>query len=370
MIIGVPKEVKEDEYRVGLTPSAVRRLIEGGNKVYIEQGAGLGSGISDFEYQAAGAEILATARDIFSNSEMIVKVKEPEGEEIRLINKHHIVICYLHLAASVSLTEKLLNTGAVFIAYETIEKPDRSLPCLIPMSEVAGKMAVQQGAKFLEKPMEGRGILLGGVPGVERAQVLILGGGIVGTNAAKIAAGLGANVSILDIDLDRLRYLSDIMPSNVTTLYSDYYNLRRKLQDADLLIGAVLISGAKAPRLVLREDLKLMKQGSVIVDVSIDQGGCVETSKPTTHSKPTYSVDGVLHYAVTNIPGAVGRTSSFALCNATLPYIYEVAKKGWKQAMKENNAIAKGANIIHGSITHRQVANSLNLPYTPVESFL
>lgn len=370
MIIGVPKEIKEDEYRVALTPSAVKKLTAGGHKVYIEKGAGMGSGITDEEYEMAGCNILELAEEIFRNCELIVKVKEPQAKEINWINKHHIVICYLHLAASLSLTEKLLNTGAVFIAYETIEKEDRTLPCLIPMSEVAGKMAAQQGAKFLEKPMEGRGILLGGVPGVEPAEVVILGGGVVGTNAAKVTAGLGANVTILDIDIDRLRYLSDIMPPNVITLYSDYYNLRRKLRDADLLIGAVLISGARAPQLVLKEDLKIMKPGSVIVDVSIDQGGCVETSKPTTHSKPTYSVDGILHYAVTNIPGAVGRTSSFALCNATLPYIYEVAQKGWKRAARENTAIAKGVNIIDGHITHKQVADSLNLPYTPVENFL
>lgn len=370
MIIGVPKEVKEDEYRVALTPSAVKKITTSGHRVYVERGAGLGSGITDSEYEMAGGNILETSVEIYRNSDMIVKVKEPQEKEISLINKNHIVICYLHLAASLSLTEKLLSTGAVLIAYETIEKENGSLPCLTPMSEVAGKMAAQQGAKFLERPMEGRGILLGGVPGVEPAQVVILGGGVVGTNAAKVTAGLGANVTILDIDIDRLRYLSDIMPPNVTTLYSDYYNLRRKLRDADLLIGSVLISGARAPRLVTREDLKIMKQGAVIVDVSIDQGGCVETSRPTTHSKPVYAVDGILHYAVTNIPGAVGRTSSFALCNATLPYIYEVAQKGWKRAAKENNAIAKGVNIVNGSITHRQVANSLNLSYTPVENFL
>jgi alanine dehydrogenase len=268
------------------------------------------------------------------------------------------------------LTEGLLKTGAVFIAYETIENEDKSLPCLIPMSEVAGKMSVQEGAKYLEKPMQGRGILLGGVPGVEPANVLIIGGGVVGTNAAKVAAGLGANVCILDINLERLRYLSDIMPPNVITLYSDYYTLRKRLTEADLVIGAVLISGAKAPHLILKEDLKRMKQGAVIVDVSIDQGGCVETSFPTTHSKPTYTIDGIVHYCVTNIPGAVSRTSTFALCNATFPFIYEVAQKGWERACKENKAIAQGVNIINGEITKKAVAESLGLKYTPLERFL
>ncbi|MFN7181244.1 MAG: alanine dehydrogenase [Planctomycetota bacterium] len=370
MKIGVPREIKEDEYRVALIPSGVKRLANSGHTVYVERGAGLGSGISDEEYEDAGAKIVNTAYEVFKNSEIIVKVKEPQSQEVSLITSEHIVICYLHLAASVDLTVALLKTQAVFIAYETIERNDSSLPCLIPMSEIAGKMSVQEGAKYLEKPTQGRGLLLGGVPGVEPANVVILGGGVVGTNAAKVAAGLGANVTILDINLDRLRYLADIMPANVTTLYSDYYNIRRKLRDADILIGAVLISGAKAPRLVTRDDLKLMKQGAIIVDVSIDQGGCVETSRPTTHSKPIYSVDGIIHYAVTNIPGAVSRTSTFALCNATFPYIYEVAQKGWKRASLENKSLARGLNIVKGEITHRHVADSLNLKYTPVEDFL
>lgn len=370
MKIGIPKEIKQDEYRVAIVPAGVDALTKHGHQIFIEKCAGIGSGISDEDYKAAGARIIDSREEIFDIADMIVKVKEPLREEYPLIKKNQIVFTYLHFAASKELIEAMLSRNCVCIAYETIERDDGSLPLLIPMSEVAGRMSIQEGAKFLEKPMEGRGILLGGVPGVAPANVIIIGGGIVGTNAARVAAGLGAHVTILDINLDRLRYLADIMPSNVTTLYSNAYNIQEMLKQADLVIGAVLISGAKAPILIPRNYLKIMKHGAVIVDVAIDQGGCAETSKPTTHSKPIFIVDGVVHYCVANMPGAVGNTSTYALTNATLSYTLEIANKGWQKSAKENSSIMRGINTVYNEITHSRVAESFGLSYTPIEKFL
>jgi len=370
MIIGVPKEIKEDEYRVSLLPVGVETLKKYGHKVLVEKGAGLGSGISDAEYRRSGATIISSAKEIFKRADMIIKVKEPQPKEIRIIRKGQVVFTYFHFAASRSLTEGMIKTGAVCIAYETMEEEDGSLPLLTPMSEVAGRMAVQEGAKYLERPMEGRGILLGGVPGVEPANVVILGGGVVGTNAAKIAAGMGAKVTILDINLDRLRYLSDVLPPNVTLLKSNPENIRKMLAEADLLIGAVLIKGAKAPRLVTRSMIRKMKKGAVVVDVAVDQGGCIETIKPTTHSNPIYKINGVIHYGVANMPGAVARTSTYALTNATLPYAVMIANKGYVQAAKESKAIWTGINILAGKVTHKAVAQAFRLRYTPLEELI
>ncbi|HMF35750.1 MAG TPA: alanine dehydrogenase, partial [Isosphaeraceae bacterium] len=323
MIVGVPKEIKADEYRVAMLPVGAEELTIAGHQVLIEAGAGQGSGIVDAQYTAAGATIVASAGEIWAGADLIVKVKEPQTSEWSLLRPDQVVFTYFHFAADESLTRAIIDSGITAIAYETLRDPRGSLPLLTPMSEVAGRMSIQEGAKFLERPQEGRGILLAGVPGVAPAEVAILGGGVVGSNAAKVAAGLGANVRILDVNLDRLRYLDDIMPPNVTTLYSDRHTIRESIERADLVIGAVLITGARAPRLVRRQDLGLMKTGTVIVDVAIDQGGCIETSRPTTHLQPTYVVDGVVHYCVTNMPGAVGRTSTYALCNVTLPYVLQ-----------------------------------------------
>jgi alanine dehydrogenase len=361
MIVGVPKEIKTDEYRVAMIPVGVEELTRCGHKVLIQAGAGQGSGIQDEQYAVHGAEILADAADIWKRADLIVKVKEPLPEEWSYLRNGQIVFTYFHFAADEKLTRAVMQSGITAIAYETIKDARGTLPLLTPMSEVAGRMSIQEGAKFLERPFEGRGILLGGVPGVLPANVVILGGGIVGANAAKVAAGLGANVAILDVNLDRLRYLDDVMPRNVTTLFSDRHNILDCLARADLLIGAVLIPGARAPYLVRREDLRRMNHRAVIIDVAIDQGGCVETARPTTHSKPTYIVDEIVHYCVTNMPGAVGRTSTYALTNVTLPYVMQLAKKGLERAVRENPALAQGVNIRQGKVTNKAVAETFGL---------
>lgn len=360
MIVGVPKEIKTDEYRVAMIPVGVEELTRKGHKVLIQAGAGLGSGIGDDLYAAHGAQIVDSAEEIWQ-ADLVVKVKEPLPNEWALLRPGQIVFTYFHFAADEPLTRAVMQSGITAVAYETIKDSRGNLPLLTPMSEVAGRMSIQEGAKFLERPFEGRGILLGGVPGVLPANVVILGGGVVGANAAKVAAGLGANVTIMDINLDRLRYLDDVMPKNVTTLFSDRHNIVYSLHRADLLIGAVLIPGARAPYLVRREDLKYMTPRAVIIDVAIDQGGCVETSRPTTHSNPTYIVDEVLHYCVTNMPGAVGRTSTYALCNVTLPYAMQLAGKGVERAAKENPGLAMGVNIHRGKVTNRAVAETFGL---------
>jgi alanine dehydrogenase len=369
MLVGVPKEIKNNENRVAMVPAGVDALVHDGQKVIVEKGAGLGSGISDEEFVKAGAEIVPTAKDVWSRAEMIVKVKEPLPQEYGLIKAGQLLFTYFHFAASRELTEGMIKTGAICVAYETVEH-GTTLPLLTPMSEVAGRMAIQQGAKYLEKPQMGRGILLGGIPGVEPATVAVIGGGVVGTNAAKMAAGLGARVIILDVNLDRLRYLDDVMPANVSTLFSNSFNIRKVIKYADLVVGAVLLPGAKAPALIRREDLKTMNEGSVIVDVAIDQGGCVETSKPTTHSEPTYIVDGVVHYCVANMPGAVGRTSTYGLTNTTLPYARILAKHGWKGAAKANHGIRTGLNVVEGKVTCAGVAEAFGMKLVPVESVL
>ncbi len=366
MIVGVPKEIKPDEYRVGIIPVGVETLVRRGHTVLVEEGAGVGSGISDEEYAQAGADTVDSAAEIYRRCELIMKVKEPLPQEHPLLREGQMVFTYFHFAASRELTEAVMKTGCVAIAYETVRTSNGQHPLLTPMSEVAGRMSIQEGAKYLEKPMEGRGILLGGVPGVAPAKVVIIGGGVVGTNAAKVAAGLGAQVTVLDINLDRLRYLDDIMPKNVVLLMSDAYTIRQSLTEADLVIGAVLIEGARAPVLVSREDLARMQPGSVIVDVAVDQGGCVETSQPTTHSEPTFTVEGVVHYCVTNMPGAVGRTSTYGLCNVTLPYAVQLAGKGWKKAAEENYAIMRGVNIADGVVTNRAVADTFGLTCEPL----
>jgi alanine dehydrogenase len=361
-VIGVPKEIKVDEYRVAMIPVGVDELTRAGHRVLIQSGAGQGSGISDDQYSAFGAEIVGAAAEIWARSDLIVKVKEPLPAEWPLLRAGQIVFTYFHFAADRRLTDAVLRSGITAIAYETIRDRNGNLPLLTPMSEVAGRMSIQEGAKFLERPFEGRGILLGGVPGVLPANVVVLGGGVVGANAAKVAAGLGANVILLDINVDRLRYINDIMPPNVTTLYSDRHNILDSLVNADLLIGAVLIPGAKAPYLVRREDLKRMPRRSVIIDVAIDQGGCIETSRPTTHSEPTFIEEDVVHYCVTNMPGAVGRTSTYALTNVTLPYVLQLAKKGFAQAMQTIPALAQGVNVHGGKVTNPAVAETFNMP--------
>ncbi|MFC1716435.1 alanine dehydrogenase, partial [Candidatus Poribacteria bacterium] len=370
MVVGVPKEIKSHEYRVAILPVGVEALTQAGHTVIIQEDAGIGSGILDTEYIDAGAEMVSSVEDVYRSAEMLVKVKEPSPEEYDLVREGMVIFTYFHFAASEELTEKMLAGKSVCIAYETIQEEDGSLPILTPMSEVAGRMAIQEGAKYLEKPMMGRGILLGGVPGVAPANVMILGGGVVGTNAAKVAAGFGAQVTIMDINLERLRYLDDIMPRNVVTLMSNSHNIRDRIKEADLLIAAVLVPGGRTPILVTRDMVKTMKPGAVIVDVSIDQGGCIETARATTHDKPTYTEHGVVHYCVTNIPGAVGCTSTYALTNVTLLYILELANKGWKKAMKENPALFKGLNIVDGKVAFRAIADAFNLECHPPESFL
>jgi alanine dehydrogenase len=363
VIIGVPKEVKQDEYRVGMLPVGVEELVRAGHSVLIEAGAGLGSGLPDHDYLQAGAELIASANEIFARADLIVKVKEPQSSEWAMIRSGQALFTYFHFAADRALTEAMVDTQATCVAYETLQDRQGHLPLLTPMSEVAGRMSIQEGAKYLERPQMGRGILLGGVPGVAPAHITILGGGVVGANAAKIAAGFQADVAILDINMDRLRYLDDIMPANVNVLYSDRHVIREQLRLADLVIGSVLIPGAKAPRLVTREDLKIMKPGSVVIDVCIDQGGCLESSRPTTHSDPTYIESDVVHYCVTNMPGAVGRTSTFALCNVTLPWVLQVADRGVDGAARELAPIASAINIRSGDVTNQAVAETFSMPY-------
>jgi alanine dehydrogenase len=367
MKIGIPKEIKTNENRVAVVPAGVEALVAAGHQVSIEQGAGLGSGFSDAAYQTAGATLVADADTVWAAADLIVKVKEPIKAEWSRLRAGQTVFTYFHFAADEALTRAHLASGATCIAYETVALPNRELPLLTPMSEVAGRLAVQQGAKYLEKLYGGRGLLLGGVPGVAAANVLILGGGVVGLNAAKIAAGMGAQVNILDLSLERLRYLSDVLPANVQTLLSNRQTVLEQLAHADLVIGGVLVPGAVAPKLVRREDLKLMQPGAVLVDVAVDQGGCFETTHPTTHDNPIYIVDGVVHYAVANMPGAVPRTSTLALTNATLPYIKQLANKGWRSAVRDNEALLKGVNIVDGKITHAAVAEAFGLPLHPAQ---
>ena len=370
MIIGVPTEIKTNENRIALTPAGTRELVKRGHTVYIQKGGGEGSGFTDKEYKAAGAKIAKNAKEVFKKAEMIMKVKEPIKSEYKLIKKDQLVFTYFHFASYKPLTEAMIKSGAVCLAYETVELDDRSLPLLVPMSEVAGRMAIQQGAKYLEKPMKGRGILLGGVPGVPPAKVMILGGGIVGTQAAKMAAGLGATTTILDINLSRLRYLSDTMPANVNTMFSNEYNIRELIKDHDLIVGAVLIPGAKAPNLITRSMLKDMRPGTVVVDVAVDQGGCIETCKPTTHTNPTYIIDGVVHYCVANMPGAVPYTSTIALTNATLPYAIQLADKGWKKACKDSRPLKLGLNVVNGKVVYPGVAKAFRKKLVDVNEFL
>ncbi len=370
MIVGILKEIKEEENRVSMTPAGVEIMKHNGHVVLVEKDAGSGSGFSDISYDEAGAEIVETAQEIYDRAEMVMHVKEPMPQEYDLLRPGQIVFTYLHLAADEALTRALITSGTVNIAYETIQKADGSLPLLTPMSEVAGRMAIQQGAKYLEMEHGGQGVLLGGVPGVDPGTVVIIGGGIVGTNAAKTACGLGAKVYIFDMNLDRLRYLSDIMPKNCIPLMASPAAIRDLIKQADVVVGAVLVVGAKAPKLVTRDMLKTMKKGAVMVDVAIDQGGCFETSRPTTHHDPIFTVDGVVHYCVANMPGVVAKTSTLALTNATLPYAMEIANKGWLEAMKENPEIRLGANIVMGKITCKGVADAFGMEYTPIEGLL
>ena len=370
MIIGVPKEIKTNENRVALVPAGAETLVAAGHSVCIEAGAGLGSGFQDQDYKAAGATILPTAGEVWAKAEMIMKVKEPIAAEWPRMRAGQIIYTYFHFAAAEDLTRAAIKSGAVAVAYETVQLESGELPLLTPMSEVAGRMAVQEGAKYLEKVFGGSGVLLGGVPGVAPGEVVIIGGGVVGINAAKMAAGLGAHVTILDITLDRLRYLNDVLPANVDTVYSNHHNILSAIQRADLVIGAVLLPGAKAPHLVKRADLKLMKPGSVIVDVAVDQGGCVETIKPTTHEDPTYFVDGILHYGVANMPGAVPRTSTLALTNATLRYATRLARDGWRKACQADRALRLGLNVVEGKVVYPGVAEAFGLPLVNVETVL
>ena len=362
MIIGVPREIKTNENRVALVPAGAEMLVADGHTVLVEAGAGTGSGFPDAAYQEVGAKTVPHARTLWGEAEMILKVKEPISPEWGLMRPAQAIFTYFHFAASEELTRAILQSRCVAIAYETVQLPSGELPLLTPMSEVAGRMAVQEGAKYLEALTGGSGILLGGVPGVLPAQVLVIGGGVVGTNAARMAAGLGASVTLLDVSLERLRYLADVMPANVRLLYSNRRNLLDQLAQADLVIGAVLVPGAKAPKLVRREDLKGMKPGSVVVDVSVDQGGCIETIRPTTHENPTYTVDGVVHYGVANMPGAVPRTSTLALTNATLPYGRRLARDGWRAACRADRALLLGLNVVEGKVVYPGVADAFGLP--------
>ena len=370
MIIGVPKEIKNNESRVALTPAGVLEMKKHGHTVYIQSTAGQGSGFQDSDYKKQGAKILKTIEEVYEKAEMIMKVKEPIKQEYKLIKKDQLVFTYFHFASHKPLTRAMIKSKAVCLAYETVELPDRTLPLLVPMSEVAGRMAIQQGAKYLEKPAKGRGVLLGGVPGVAPGEVLILGGGVVGTQAAKMAAGLGAKVTIMDISLPRLRALNDILPANVITMFSNTLNIERAIRHHDLIVGAVLIPGAKAPNLVTREMLKEMRAGTVLVDVAVDQGGCIETCKPTTHQKPTFIIDDIVHYCVANMPGAVPYTSTVALTNATLPFALQLANKGWRQACTDNASLRKGLNIIDGKIVYKGVAETFSMKYHEVDAFL
>ncbi len=370
MIVGVLKENKAEENRVSLSPGGVEFMRQNGHSVLVQKNAGNASGFTNAAYKEAGAEIIASARDIFEKAEMIMRVKEPQPSEFKLLKKDQIYFAYLHLAASEEVTRAMIKAGSVNIAYETIQKDDGTLPLLTPMSEVAGPMAIQAGAKYLEMAQGGHGVLLGGVPGVDPGTVMIIGGGAVGINAAKMAGGLGANVYILDIDLDRLRYLSDVMTGHCVTIMSSPASIRDVLPKADVVVGAVLVPGSKTPTLVTRDMLKMMKKGSVLIDVSIDQGGCFETSKETTHADPTYTVDGIVHYAVSNMPGALPRTSTLALNNATLPYALEIANKGWQKAMRENPEIKRGANVVNGQVTYNGVAEAFGLKYVSIDKLI
>ena len=370
MIIGVPKEIKNNENRVALTPAGTQELVKRGHQVFVQSTAGEGSGFLDEDYVESGAQILPDIQSTYAKAEMIMKVKEPIEEEYELIKEDQLVFTYFHFAAYEGLTKAMIKNKSICLAYETVEKADRSLPLLVPMSEVAGRMAIQEGAKYLEKPLKGRGILLGGVPGVRPAKVLIMGGGVVGTNAAKMAAGMGADVTIMDVNLQRLRYLDDVLPANVNTFMSNEYNIREMLGRVDLIIGAVLIPGGKAPHLITRDMLKEMRPGTVLVDVAVDQGGCIETCKPTTHENPTYIIDDVVHYCVANMPGAVPYTSTLALTNATLPYAIQLANKGWVKACQENRDLALGLNIIKGDVVYDAVAEAYGLEHVPFEKYL
>ncbi len=370
MIVGVPKEIKNNENRVALTPAGTQELVKRGHVVHIQSTAGVGSGFSNEAYMKAGGKMIDDAEEIYKRAEMIIKVKEPIEEEYKFIHKDQLVFTYFHFASYEPLTKAMVASGATCLAYETVERLDGSLPLLIPMSEVAGRMAVQEGAKYLEKPLKGRGILLGGVPGVKPAQVLILGGGVVGTNAAKIAAGMGADVTIMDLNINRLRYLDDVMPKNVHTVVSNEFTIREYIKESDLIIGGVLVPGAKAPKLITRDMLKDMRPGTVLVDVAVDQGGCIETCRPTTHEDPTYIIDDVVHYCVANMPGAVPYTSTLALTNATLPYAIRLANQGWKRACQESTELRNGLNIIHGEVVYKAVADAFGLPYSDVKKFL
>ncbi len=367
MIIGVPKEIKNNENRVGMTPSGVQEMTKHGHVVYVQATAGVNSGFGDEAYIAAGAKILPTMEDVYAIAEMIVKVKEPIEREYKLVRKGQLLFTYFHFASSEPLTRAMIESGSVCCAYETVERKDRSLPLLVPMSEVAGRMAVQEGCYFLERPRGGKGKLMGGVPGVKPAKVFVIGGGVVGTASARTAAGMGADVTICDVSLPRLAYLADVMPRNVKTLMSSEYNIREELKSADLVVGSVLIPGAKAPKLVTRDMLALMQPGSVLVDVAIDQGGCFETSHATTHEEPTYYVDGILHYCVANIPGAVPYTSTLALTNATLPYALQLADKGWRKACADNEELRKGLNVVEGKVVYKEVAEAWGLPFEQLE---
>lgn len=366
MIVGVPKEVKQDEYRVAMVPAGVEELTRAGHTVLIQAGAGSGSGISDEKYSSHGAQIVATEDEVWQKADLIVKVKEPLPREWPMMRPGQTVFTYFHFAADRNLTDAVIKSGITAIAYETIKDAKGTLPLLTPMSEVAGRMSIQEGAKYLERPFDGRGILLAGVPGVPPATVSVIGAGVVGSNAARVAAGLGANVFILDVNLDRLRYIDDVMPQNVTTVFSNRLNILDCLRHSDLIIGAVLIPGAKAPHLVSRDDLKVMQPRAVVIDVAIDQGGCLETSRPTTHAKPTYIVDDIVHYCVTNMPGAVGRTSTYALTNVTLPYAVQLANKGPERAVRENPALLAGVNVKAGKVTNAAVAETFGLECVPV----
>ncbi|RED46615.1 alanine dehydrogenase [Winogradskyella eximia] len=360
MKIGVPKEIKNNENRVGMTPAGVFELTKNKHIVYVQKDAGFGSGFLDLDYINAGGIILDTIEDVYASSDMIVKVKEPIAEEYPLIQSHHVVFTYFHFASSEPLTKAMLKSKAVCIAYETVEDKDGSLPLLTPMSEVAGRMAIQQGAKYLEKPIKGRGVLLGGVPGVPPGRVLILGAGVVGIQAAKMAAGLGAHVTVMDINMKQLRYVNDVMPSHVVTEFSSEYNIRKRIKDHDLIVGGVLLKGAKAPKLITRDMLKDMRPGTVLVDVAVDQGGCMETTKATTHEDPTYIIDDVVHYCVANMPGAVPYTSTLALTNVTLPYVLRLANQGWEKACEKDEMLAKGLNIVNGRIVYEEIAEAFN----------
>jgi alanine dehydrogenase len=369
MLIGVPKEIKTNENRIALVPAGAEALVHAGHQVMVERGGGAGSGFTDAQYEAVGATV-HDVEEVWARAEMIMKVKEPIPVEYARTRADQLLFTYFHFAAAERLTKGMIDSGAVCIAYETVQLPSGELPLLTPMSEVAGRMSIQAGAKYLEKFYGGRGMLLGGVPGVPPASVVVIGGGVVGTNAAKMAAGLGARVTILDLSLERLRYLSDVMPANVQLVYSNRHNLLEQIEQADLVVGAVLLPGAKAPNLITRDDLKRMKNGSVIVDVAVDQGGCVETIRPTTHEDPIYEIDGVIHYGVANMPGGVPRTSTLALTNATFPYAARLARLGWKDACRQDPALALGLNVVQGKVVYPGVAEAFGLPYVPVAEVL